>query len=534
MKKQLCIMLFTALTQAAVLAQVAPFGNTRYNGEIVDQRMFQDCEGNIFSLGDLMVDKPLIVFQSTVDCGYCFEEAPEVSESILKYKDKINFAFFLTRHNNLPSCSGKSAGDHDWPDDWRNRYSGYKNIPISIQGTDYFMLNCEVTTSFGSLDPRTNKILDGGCRAGGRLAAIQAALKLYEDGVYTQFATTVAKPAIDISGSGNTRSITLTCATANAEIYYTIDGKVPSKNSTKYNGAFEVSSSRLIKTVAIKRDMNISPVTIKFVEINNTQLIEVGKNGIAYEWTGLKTYNSNDNKKEFKAANDGQFVDARLNNGNDDNNNAYEAVGIIWDNVQSKITSAKLTHYTPNTNYGNSYYFGYGVKIQTTQDGTTWKDLDAGHFPEYPYGSITKLMNNDPMMVFSDEPITAKGIRIIGQVKLRAQPSGHLNWGGHTGNVYGMKELEVFVDNTITANEAGYNAEGIKIFPNPSNSVINVETVSNNFELINITDLAGRILKSQNVTSLKSTIEVSDLTKGLYIVELKGKAGNIRRTIVIE
>ena len=329
MKKQFVILLLATIAQTVCLAQVAPYGNTRYKGELVEQRMFQDCQENIYSLADMMVDKPLIVFQSTVDCGYCFEEAPEVSESILKYKDKINFAFFLTRHNNDPSCSSAGAGDHDWPEDWRNRYPGYKNIPISIQGSDYFMLNCEVTTSFGIMDPRTNKIVGGGCREGGRLAAIEAALKMYEDGIYTSFATTVAKPTINITGSGNTRTVTLSCSTANADIYYTTDGEVPSIKSKKYNGAFIISSSRLVKTMAVKSNMNISPVAIKFAEITNSNQIEVGKNGKGYEWTALTTYASNSNRKEFPEANDGKLVDAKLNEGNGDINNAYEAVGII-------------------------------------------------------------------------------------------------------------------------------------------------------------------------------------------------------------
>lgn len=40
-----------------------------------------------------------------------------------------------------------------------------------------------------------------------------------------------------------------------------------------------------------------------------------------------------------------------------------------------------------------------------------------------------------------------------------------------------MKELEVCIDNSITATEAGYHADGIKIYSNSSNSLINLESV---------------------------------------------------------
>lgn len=48
------------------------------------------------------------------------------------------------------------------------------------------------------------------------------------------------------------QTITLSCATSNAKIYYTTDGTTPSSNSIIYNGAIEVNANQTIKAIAVK------------------------------------------------------------------------------------------------------------------------------------------------------------------------------------------------------------------------------------------------------------------------------------------
>ncbi|TAH27132.1 MAG: T9SS C-terminal target domain-containing protein [Cytophagales bacterium] len=529
MKKTLLSISFLVCLQA-LFAQTAPFGNTRYKGQNVPDRIFQDCEGNIFSLNDLMADKPLIITQSTVDCGYCIEEAPSVSADLIKYKDKINFAFFLTRHNTFPRCESNGNRTFDYPDDWRNNFPGYKNIPICISGTDYFLLHCEVTTSYGILDPKTNNIVAGGCRSDGRKNAIAAALKMYDDGLYTSFNSTVLKPEISFSGNGNSRTISLSTSTSGAEIYYTTDGTTPSKSSSKYSGTFTVDQSRLVKAIAYKDQMNVSPVSIKFIDINNSSLVNIAPQGDGFEWVGMTSNSANSTRRSFPAVNDGKLVDALLNNGSDDSPNAFEAAGVIWDEVKKNIVAAKLTHYTPPNNPMEiKFYLGHGMKLQTTQDGQTWTDLNYGYFPEYPYGNGQKNMNTSPIVYFGDKPISAKGIRIVGQVRI----SG-VNWGGQTARVWGLKEIEVFQNNSITDIENSFNQHGVKVYPNPAKNLINIDLANNNFSQIILLDVTGREVFTNKVTSQTEKIDLSDLKKGLYILQLNGNSSNYRQTIVVE
>ena len=82
---------------------------------------------------------------------------------------------------------------------------------------------------------------------------------------YTVNTPTVANPTFSPNGgvvdSGDT--VTITCATDGADIYYTDDGSTPSASSTKYTGAITITSAKTIKAIAIKEGYNDSSVISK-------------------------------------------------------------------------------------------------------------------------------------------------------------------------------------------------------------------------------------------------------------------------------
>lgn len=67
----------------------------------------------------------------------------------------------------------------------------------------------------------------------------------------------VATPEITCS---NDNRVTITCATAGAEIFYTTDGSEPTSQSTKWTEAFFINDTITIKAIAIKAGMNRSSV----------------------------------------------------------------------------------------------------------------------------------------------------------------------------------------------------------------------------------------------------------------------------------
>ncbi len=79
---------------------------------------------------------------------------------------------------------------------------------------------------------------------------------------------------------------------------------------------------------------------------------------------------------------------------------------------------------------------------------------------------------------------------------------------------------------TLSVNKLENKNNLISIFPNPStNEVYIKETIPNSFNNLNILDNLGRIISTQKSSS--KTINISNLKKGLYFIELKKDSDTI-------
>ncbi len=69
---------------------------------------------------------------------------------------------------------------------------------------------------------------------------------------------TVETPVIETSGYYGGKTVTLTCASADAKIYYTTDGTVPTAASNPYTEPFKVTATTTVKAIAVKDGMEQS------------------------------------------------------------------------------------------------------------------------------------------------------------------------------------------------------------------------------------------------------------------------------------
>lgn len=62
----------------------------------------------------------------------------------------------------------------------------------------------------------------------------------------------------------------------------------------------------------------------------------------------------------------------------------------------------------------------------------------------------------------------------------------------------------------------------ISLYPNPSNGVVNISNLED-VSRVKITNIAGQIVRDVTVTRNDSRIDIQDLSKGFYFVEIEGK-----------
>ncbi len=157
---------------------------------------------------------------------------------------------------------------------------------------------------------------------------------------------TVATPIFspDAGTYTEAQSVTISCETTGATIYYTTDGSNPSASSTAYSGAITVGETTTIKAIAVKEGMTDSSVA------STTYTISEGQT-----------------KVEVEDLSDGSISD-------DLKNSDFNTV--------SKIEDALETTLSITTEEEKERSKLVDVKLMISTDGgSTWTAATAGNFP---------------------------------------------------------------------------------------------------------------------------------------------------------
>lgn len=98
-------------------------------------------------------------------------------------------------------------------------------------------------------------------------AADKMQLNMPDLGIYQPYSEEapeeqVARPVITgVTPFTSSTTVTITCATEGADIYYTLNGTVPTTASTKYAGPFTLTATTGVRAIAVKEGMKDSDVT---------------------------------------------------------------------------------------------------------------------------------------------------------------------------------------------------------------------------------------------------------------------------------
>jgi hypothetical protein len=91
----------------------------------------------------------------------------------------------------------------------------------------------------------------------------------------------VSQPVITDNDEEGAKSISLTCSSPGATIYYTIDGSIPTKESTLYTAEFPVVVNTTIKAIATKSGLLDSEVATLAVTIGKVATPTIASTGVA-------------------------------------------------------------------------------------------------------------------------------------------------------------------------------------------------------------------------------------------------------------
>ena len=145
-------------------------------------------------------------------------------------------------------------------------------------------------------------------------------------------------------------------------------------------------------------------------------------------------------------------------------------------------------------------------------DNPTYDYIFTLYNPTAPsgYGAASSILGNPDMS-------STKGRTYIDTIQ------GYLNPRMYVAlNLGGQNSVNNVVDFTTN------------IYPNPATNNITIENsnfVISNIELYNIT---GQLVKTENVNSMSINMNISDLKTGIYILELHTNETSIRRKLIIE
>ncbi len=91
----------------------------------------------------------------------------------------------------------------------------------------------------------------------------------------------------------------------------------------------------------------------------------------------------------------------------------------------------------------------------------------------------------------------------------------------------------ITIDSLCLLATYGFASSTIKLFPNPTNSIITItgEVQIKNIELY---DIQGRLLLSKNINDTSSILDISDKRKGVYLLKIIGNNGSIMEKVVKE
>ena len=324
------------------------------------------------------------------------------------------------------------------------------------------------------------------------------------------------------------QNVTITCATEGATIYYTTDGTNPTNESTQYTEAIAVSQNTTIKAIAYLGEEFSFVATARytfpnFVE-NIAAMYEIENTTETYILTGDVTFVYRNGKSIYvKDATGGLLI---FDQGNKITTE-YEEGDVISGGITGTISMYHgMLEFVPSFNTAASTqntgavaptvvtveqlltnnYVSQLVKVENVAvaTGTTYTEGQIG-------SNVTFSQNGN-------EAVLRNGFKTLDM-----EIGDNTNWDITGFAVFYDEAIQIYPRNnddvTIVTSVEELTAE-ITIYPNPTSNVINIAAEGLNVERVELANVDGQIVSSEEVASDMITVSLEAQPTGMYFVRI--------------
>ncbi|NVN96042.1 MAG: T9SS type A sorting domain-containing protein [Bacteroidetes bacterium] len=218
--------------------------------------------------------------------------------------------------------------------------------------------------------------------------------------------------------------------------------------------------------------------------------------------------------------------------------NQYAAPHYVFYNNLSVANFTRGTAYTLTVNFKTAGGCGYGVWIDYNHDNTfetSEKVAGTTGTSMLTVGASPSITQSVTIPVTAVTGNTRMRVRIVEDDTYNMTTTSELpcNASSSTTDVMDWGETEDYTINILAASAVNENANeaNFDLFPNPSSGIFTI-TSGNNIETIEVYSLCGNIISKQTFSGIQSTIDLSDLPKGIYFVRVKNALKAVATKII--
>ncbi len=191
--------------------------------------------------------------------------------------------------------------------------------------------------------------------------------------------------------------------------------------------------------------------------------------------------------------------------------------------------------------FSDDFFCNYFAGYETNRDGSVTVEADAYGtliLPDGSYDNVLRVVLNETVSEeFVGLPYTSD-YEITNYFYLREGTKGPLFQYSYfeMGGPFPSTSENATINNLIGAVSVENNVADntISLFPNPAQSSVIIDTHNMQVDVVEIYDLSGRIVLQNNPPAQSySTLDVSSLAEGTYIVRVVSAAGTYSNTLQV-